>query len=155
MYFNDFVQHTVVQSCIAALRGASPGMRADALDLFAAAFPELPRTTLRTILPATEALTIPDEDVISALWQALDALPPDRMNDELGNIAVRILRDQYGPRFNDDPQRTLATVEGLSRSAGTVMSAIYRRLHEHYTDTLALKDLLEEYITQRHPTENQ
>jgi hypothetical protein len=155
MHFNEFLQHAEVRSCIAALPGASPGARADVLDLFAAAFPELPRTRLRAILPAAEALTVPDEDAISALWQALDALPPDRMNDELGNIAVRMLRDQYGPRFNDDPQGTLATVEGLSRSAGSVMSAIYGRLHAHYTETLALKDFLEGYIAQRHaPTDH-
>jgi len=87
--------------------------------------------------------SLEDRSIIPMLLgEAIMSLPEEKVTPSLEERLVRILRNQYSPRFNTDSEGTLLEIE--ERVEGTEGKArnLYEGLREHYQSVLELQEEL-------------
>ncbi len=77
------------------------------------------------------------------LGEAVMSLPENKVNASLEERLVRILRNQYSPRFNSNPYETLSEIEKRVSESEGKMKEIYGGLERYYGEVLELEGELE------------
>ncbi len=72
------------------------------------------------------------------LGEAVMSLPENKVNASLEERLVRILRNQYSPRFNSNPYETLSEIEKRVSESEGKMKEIYGGLERYYGEVLEL-----------------
>ena len=84
-----------------------------------------------------------DRKIIPVLiGQAVTNIPEDRVTPSLEDRLVRILRLNYSPRFNDDPNGTIAEIQERMNSSSGKVKTLYERLYQHYQKVIQLGEQL-------------
>jgi hypothetical protein len=87
--------------------------------------------------------SLDDRSIIPVLLgEAIMKIPADKLTAPLEDKLFRVQRAQYGPRFNDNPKETLEELSGRANESEGRVRNVYQRLHDHYTETLALQEEL-------------
>jgi len=87
--------------------------------------------------------SLTDRTIIPVLiGEALTGIPADKVTSSLEERVVRILRNEYGPAFNENTQGTLRTIENLIEKSEGKVRTIYQKLHNHYQEVLQLGEEL-------------
>lgn len=80
-----------------------------------------------------------DRNIVPVLLgQALATIPEERITPSLEERLVRILRFTYSPRFNDNPQGTIAEIKNKVETSQGKVRKLYDGLNSHYTEVLSL-----------------
>jgi len=77
------------------------------------------------------------------LGQVLSGISGDRLTISLEERIVKILRNEYGPAFNVNPEETLSRLEKTINQYEGKVKGIYQRLYNHYSETMKLMGELE------------
>lgn len=84
-----------------------------------------------------------DRNIVPVLiGEALSSIPEEKINRSLEDRLIRILRTNYGPRFNEDPTNVLKELKQKSMSGNTKKRRLYKNLHGHYQEVLKLQETL-------------
>ncbi len=87
--------------------------------------------------------TLEDRVIVPLLiGQALSGISGDRLTISLEERIVKILRNEYGPAFNINPEGTLSRLEKTINQYEGKVRGIYQRLYNHYSETMNLMEEL-------------
>ncbi|HLC55649.1 MAG TPA: hypothetical protein VJJ23_00235 [Candidatus Nanoarchaeia archaeon] len=87
--------------------------------------------------------TLQDRKIIPVLiGEAIDNIPEKRINASLEYRLVRLLRQNYSPEFNENPQRVIEELKVKIQDSKGKKRKLYERLSRHYTEVLELKEEL-------------
>jgi len=100
---------------------------------------ELVRQGLTNLSSYIGNFSLEDRPIVPILIaQALESIPEVKFNDTLENRLHRLLRNVYGPRFNDEPQVVLEEVKTKVDSSHGKVRELYSKLLQHYEEVIAL-----------------
>ncbi len=87
--------------------------------------------------------TLEDRAIIPILLgQALIGIPESRLSESLEGRIIRVLRQEYGPFFNDNPEETLSKLEKTIGQYEGKVRGIYQKLYNHYQEVMQLQQEL-------------
>jgi len=87
--------------------------------------------------------SLEDRSIIPMLLgEAIMSLPEEKVTPSLEERLVRILRNQYSPRFNTDSEGTLSEIEERVEGTEGKAKTLYEGLREHYQSVLELQEEL-------------
>lgn len=85
-----------------------------------------------------------DRKIVPVLiGEAINLIPYDKISPDLEERLVRILRTTYSPRFNVDPEGTMAEIQTKRDGFEWKKRELYERLNRHYQETLELREVLQ------------
>lgn len=86
------------------------------------------------------SFSLQDKKIIPLLLaETIDNLPNNKINTSLEDKLVRLLRYDYGPRFNENPRDVINDLKSKIESTNGKKRALYKKLHDHYDGTLKLR----------------
>ena len=77
------------------------------------------------------------------IGQAISTIGQDNITSSLEDKVVRILRTQYSPSFNENPQETLGRLEKTINQYEGKVKGIYQKLYDHYQEVMQLQEELQ------------
>ena len=72
------------------------------------------------------------------LGNVITTLPEDAITPTLEDRLVRLLRNEYSPRFNENPEATMEDVQEKVDSFSGKKQEVYQKLYDHYQEVLEL-----------------
>ncbi len=87
--------------------------------------------------------SLADRSIIPVLiGQAISGVAETDLTASVQDKLVRIFRNSYGPRFNDNPRAVMGELERSIETSEGIVRGIYGRLYSHYQETFALQEEL-------------
>ncbi|MBU1203691.1 MAG: hypothetical protein KKG60_01335 [Nanoarchaeota archaeon] len=89
------------------------------------------------------AYTLQDKAIIPVLLgNAIELIPEAHITSSLEEKLIRMLRINYSPQFNQDPNATMEKIRGVMAKNNKKTKNLYQRLYEHYESVLKLQQEL-------------
>ncbi|HLC55651.1 MAG TPA: hypothetical protein VJJ23_00245 [Candidatus Nanoarchaeia archaeon] len=87
--------------------------------------------------------SLDDKKIIPVLLgDVINNIPEEKITSSLEERLLRILRTNYGPRFNENPQEIITELEDKVESTSGNKRKLYEALQTHYTDIVKLQEEL-------------
>jgi len=91
--------------------------------------------------PYIGAFSLDDQRIVPILLgSALDAIPLEKSTSKLEERFTYLLRNSYGPSFNENPKRLINQLEKMTEKSQGFAKIVYQRTLDHYQKTIQLKE---------------
>ena len=101
----------------------------------------LVREGITNLGPYMGEFSVGSREIIPVLLgEALSNIPESRIEFSLEDRLLKILRSQYSPQFNEDPDSTMRDITSRIQDSEGKVRGLYERLYEHYDQTMRLQE---------------